>query len=65
MWREILPTVGVAFSMVAGIVVLSFCCINPLAHGPRAAEFSAVVVVLGAVGGAVAWVIGERFWRRP
>jgi hypothetical protein len=60
--REVINAIGLAFSMLGGVILSSFCCINPLDHTPSAAPRAAVTIIVGAICGALAWT--ARGWLR-
>ena len=54
-------------SMIAGGLVSSFCCINPLAHGPspRLLVYNVAMLILGLISGGVAFKMYQRTQRPP
>lgn len=49
--------------MVFGALLPSFC-VSLIVSGPSV-EFYAVLMLLGAIGGGVAWTIYRSAWERP
>ena len=57
---DLLCAVGLALSMFTGIVAT----IISLLVFPTIAEYSSIRLLLGALAGAVAWKVGQRWWRQ-
>ena len=55
MAREVWNAIGLGISMLLGGLLLTSCCINPLAHGPHMLEVAAVVFFFGMAIGGAAW----------